>query len=936
MKGLFLSCYRQGWVWILLILLLTIALTPWISQTQIQVSNESLMERGPRLVQEYEQVRDTFGSDQIVGIYARDQDLFSPEIITLLASLQRELARLPQAQRVESLFTVSNIVRTESGIQTGPLLNPQYIPEDPSLLKQKRDQALKNPILREKMLSADGAATLFSLYLEPVPERTRSQAVYYRETYEAVETILSRYRGDLETLYQVGAPAVQVTMSELILEDQKLLLPLAALILALIIGILVRSLLAALIPLLNTLIASIWILAAMVFLDIPVNILNSIIPALLLVIGATEDVHFFAEYRREIKQGKSKEEAIEATGDKIGLTLILTGVTTTLGFLSTAIADLPILQEFGITAGLAMAVRLGLTLVLLPALLRYSTLFRKSVPSTSAEDGKPPQSGPAFWYTRFIMDGVLLHPKWVIFLLAATALSISYFGKEVEVGNDLIEFLDPKTKLVQQVNQVGTELAGTKVLFLTLQGSRDTFKSSAGLQQVARIQDRLNTNENIDSTVSLVDFIALMHREFAGIPHSGELLVPDTPNLISQYLLFLEPETLRPYVNSDFSQANIILRTNLHDSREFSALYQQIQYRLNSGQFGDIDFTLTGQSILIAETVDEIVRGQVLSLAVIIVILFVIVASLFLSWKASLLAVLSNLFPIAILFGLMGLLQIPLNAGTCMVAAITVGIAVDDTLHLMVRYNRELKRSKKESKAIEASLLAEFLPVTATSLALAAGFAVLLFSHFIPLRQFAGLSAMVIFLAVFADLLITPVLLSTTRLITLWDLLGLRLQRALLERSQLFEGMRPWQAKKIILTANLEHYEPGDALVRQGDLGETMYVIIDGDLEVRRGPEHQKTLLAKLGVGDIFGEIALVSRSRRTADVIAASPTRVLALDWNTLLNLQRFAPFLSSRLFLNLSRIMGERMINSLGKLDTAAPFLVDMERKATNPPPS
>lgn len=115
-----------------------------------------------------------------------------------------------------------------------------------------------------------------------------------------------------------------------------------------------------------------------------------------------------------------------------------------------------------------------------------------------------------------------------------------------------------------------------------------------------------------------------------------------------------------------------------------------------------------------------------------------------------------------------------------------------------------------------------------------------------------------------------------------------------------------------------------------------MYVIIDGDLEVRRGPEHQKTLLAKLGVGDIFGEIALVSRSRRTADVIAASPTRVLALDWNTLLNLQRFAPFLSSRLFLNLSRIMGERMINSLGKLDTAAPFLVDMERKATNPPPS
>jgi hypothetical protein len=271
----------------------------------------------------------------------------------------------------------------------------------------------------------------------------------------------------------------------------------------------------------------------------------------------------------------------------------------------------------------------------------------------------------------------------------------------------------------------------------------------------------------------------------------------------------------------------------------------------------------------------------------------------------------------------MGLLKIPLNVGTCMVAAVTVGIAVDDTLHLMVRYNRELKKTKDELEALKLALRAEFQPVMTTSLGLMAGFLVLSLSSFIPIRQFGLLSATVIFMAVVADLVLTPVLLSTTRLITIWDMLSLRVRTALLERSPLFEGMKPWQAKKLILTATIQNYEPGEHVIHQGEEGDTMYVILDGKLSVERAAGNTRSHLAMLGVGDALGEVALVSRTKRTADVIARTPAKVLALDWESLLNLQRFAPYLSSRLFLNLSRILGDRMVSSLGKLDTAAPFI-------------
>lgn len=267
-------------------------------------------------------------------------------------------------------------------------------------------------------------------------------------------------------------------------------------------------------------------------------------------------------------------------------------------------------------------------------------------------------------------------------------------------------------------------------------------------------------------------------------------------------------------------------------------------------------------------------------------------------------------------FGIMGLAGISLNVGTCMVAAISLGIAVDDTLHLLVHFNREARALKDERLGVEAAIRDELRPIIATSVALAGGFAALALSSFQPVREFGLLSAAVMAIALATELVVTPLFLTKTRIVTLWDVLGLHLRSALLETSPFFDGLSRWQAKKVILASDIEEHPAGHTLIRAGDIGDKMYVTLSGDLEVSVGQGDHRKVVARLGTGDIFGEMAFVSHRPRTADVTATSDAQLLALNFSSLVKLRRLSPYLASQLLMNISRILCDRLAQA-----TAAP---------------
>jgi CRP-like cAMP-binding protein len=273
--------------------------------------------------------------------------------------------------------------------------------------------------------------------------------------------------------------------------------------------------------------------------------------------------------------------------------------------------------------------------------------------------------------------------------------------------------------------------------------------------------------------------------------------------------------------------------------------------------------------------------------------------------KAGMIAMLANLFPIIMLFGVMGYLGLALDTGTAMVAAIAMGIAVDHSMHFMVRYQRVGQTS---ATPLEDTVRKEATPIIATAIALAMGFATLALSEFPPVARFGLLSALVMLLALVSTFLITPLFLWHSRLVSVWDILSIRVRQQVIDDCPLFVGMRKWQVKKVIALSRLHDFRQDETIFLQGQSADCILVLLEGKAEIwRNQADGSCQQIYTLRPGDVFGVSALMRVRKHGADVVAIEKSRALALSWNDIHQIVKSYPRTSSRLFENLSLIMGD-----------------------------
>jgi hypothetical protein len=297
-------------------------------------------------------------------------------------------------------------------------------------------------------------------------------------------------------------------------------------------------------------------------------------------------------------------------------------------------------------------------------------------------------------------------------------------------------------------------------------------------------------------------------------------------------------------------------------------------------------------------------------MGVTVVIVAIVCAIFFMSIRAAFLSLLPNLLPIAGVFIVIGVFGIPINVGTAMVAGIAIGIAVDDTIHYMARNSVELDLHHDPLVAMERTIRAEGRAIVSTSVALAGGFLVFSLSSFVPLAYFGVLSAVTMIVALLADLTLTPALMSSTRLVTLWNIVGLKFDGEICDTAPLLRGMTRWEARKVILLGRLQEYAAGDFVVRKGYSDDRcMYLVINGSLDVSSRHGDRDTAIRSLEPGATFGEMALVEVGERSADVVANSRTEVLALSADDLDRLARRFPRTALKLLNNVARIISERL---------------------------
>lgn len=913
MSSIFMLGARYKSAVIALITLITLVMAAGLPRLIIDTGFDSLIPSDDpnRLV--YQRVMGEFGSDNKTIIYIEDTDLWSPTKLKQLNKLQNELKLVEHVARIDGLFDLRTISgdRTDKGISVRSELILQAPPETQYEADVAKERALNNPLYIGNLFSENGRVTAIIMTLEEnleVEEQDLNFAVY-----AGIENVLNSHRPDFERVFQVGPPRVNAELKSNLIKDFMVLGPLSAFVLIASIVIFMRSGLAALVPVVTSALTLIWTFGAMAWFGVPLNILSAMIPSLIIVIGSTEDTHMISAYFRGLVVGGDSEDrrkqAVTYMAVHTGLPLILTVMTTALGFASNLFSSIGLIQDFAISSTFAIVANGLITVLVVPMLLLQ--FGRKDIVAEGDEEKLYSNNLPS----RIIRTFRISQDRFPMFTLGITFLLCVFFtfqASNLYVTNDPMSYFPEDNPLIQDTKLIQQQLAGVKIFFVSLESEKErAFTEPENLKKLEEIQAFMKKQGVFDITLSIADHLRYVNREFQG--QFAELSLPKTRQMVAQYLLFFHRSELESYVNHNFSRANIVVRHNINDSNTLNEYIEELEFVVEKIAGPEFRAVVIGENLMVNKAAESLMLSQIKALGLLLLLIFILMSIMFTSFKGGFIAMIPSLIPIILMFGVMGFFNIPLNPATAMVAVIAVGIAIDGTIHLLARYN-ELCRSTSDYKAAVRLAVKEVAtPLIVSSLALSFGFGMFLFSNFTVVAQFGALAAATMLVSIFANLLITPIIMERVRLVGLYQIIAMNVDESVLDKSPLFNQMSRYQRRKAILISELHEFLPGEKLVEQGTSGRSMYMILSGEADVVRHDNDQSRILAELKPGQIFGEIGYIRAIERTADVTAKSSLSALRFDYERMQKDLKFFPNIVAQLNFNISAILGERLADVL-----------------------
>ncbi|MEN8179765.1 MAG: MMPL family transporter, partial [Pseudomonadota bacterium] len=885
--------------WVLIIIgLVTLAALTQLPKLRIEITAEGMMVKDELELAKYEETIQTFGSENVTVVYLEDPDLFEPDNLTAISQAIREIEQLEQVERTVSLFSVRYLRTVDGFVFTDPYL--KNIPDNRKSADQLVKAALLNPLVERNLLSNDGTVMAINIYFD-MEDYSRG---FDEQVAGAIDHAIAPLDDRLRKVFHLGDPSVRSGISQQLRADQQVILPLALVVLVLTLGFTLKRLNAALIPLLTAGLSVVWILGLMAAFNIPVNVMTSIVPALLIIVGSTEDIHLLSEYRAGVEKGKRGISAIFYMADNMGMAVALTFITTSLGFLSIAMNRIDLLQQFGMLTAAGLLLNFLITITLVPVSLRL------------VKNDSGTQARPGGWIFEILAKKlyafIFRRRRWIGVIVALLMATCSFWSTKIQVNNNVMDYFEPASELPNQAELLHRNLSGMQAISIVVSGAEETFLQVPYLEELRSLQEYIEELDWFDKSFSFADFIGVVHSGLDG-SRPGEIYLPDRNEVVREYMSLLDHSAAKAFISPDFSQARIIVRHNISASDQLNRVVAELESYAKQWMVPELKVMVSGGSYLNSQAVDYMADGQVRSLLLMLLVIFLLVSFLFMNLKAGLVAVIANLFPIVVLFGVMGYFGFALDTGTTMVGAIALGICVDHTMHFMVRYQRLARITGSETEALEQVVRQEAVPIIATAVALAMGFATLMFSNFPPVARFGMLSALVMMLALIGTFVLTPLLLRHIRLFTFWDLLSLRLRKDVVKRCKLFEGMRSWQVRKLAVLTQVREFVRDEAILLQGEKTDAMHVLLEGTAEVWRTRSDGSTYQnGAYETGDVFGVTSLVSGNEGLTDVVAVGgPVRVLLLRWKNLHGIGRVFPRITSQVYENLSLIIDRLLLN-------------------------
>ncbi len=708
----------------------------------------------------FDEIQTTFAKTDNLAIVVAPEggNVFTPETLTLIQNLTVDAWQIPYSSRVDSLANYQHTEAVEDDLLVEDLLYEEY-EHTPERIAKVKQIALNEPLLKNALVSASGDVTIVNVTVQ-LPEVDKTAEV--QEVIAAINAMIDRYEAQYPNVefHKAGIIAMNNAFMTSAQEDSSTLVPLMLLVVLVFLTFMLRSffsVVATLVVIISSIVATMglsgW--AGMFLSTATVNV-----PTLVLTLAVADCVHVIVTMRQAMQRGMEKAQAIQYSIKLNAMPILITSVTTAIGFLMMNMSDSPVLRDFGNLSALGVIIACFLSVTMLPALLKILPV--KTLPASLSTQGKGAAESKVTFMDK-LGDFVVANRKALLPISTLVIVGAAALIPLNKVNDESVKYFDTSSEFRQAADFMEQTVSGMTTLSIAVKTNESqAIADPVFLQAIGDFTEWLRVQPETDHVATLSDVYMRLNKNMHGDDDSYYQL-PLNRELAAQYLLLYEMSLpygldLNNQINVDKSSIKMVLTVDNLGSVELVELEERIYswFAANAPQY---EVVVSSPSLMFAHIGETNMASMLSTLPIALVLISGLMIFALRSVRLGLISLVPNIAPAIIGFGLWALISGEINLGLSVVVTLTLGIVVDDAVHFLSKYQRARMEGKSAEEAVRYAFHTVGRALWITTVVLVAGFSVLAMSSFRLNSDMGLLSAIVIFIALVVDFILLPSLL---------------------------------------------------------------------------------------------------------------------------------------------------------------------------------
>ncbi|HGS4885036.1 TPA: RND family transporter [Vibrio parahaemolyticus] len=700
----------------------------------------------------FDEIQTTFAkTDNLAIVIApEDGDIFTPQTLSLIQKITVDAWQVPYSSRVDSIANYQHTEAFDDDLLVEDLLYSEY-ELTPERISKVKSIALSEPVLKSALVSEKGDVTVVNITVQ-LPEMDKTAEV--EEVVSSINAMIDRYQRAYPdvTFHKAGIIAMNHAFMTAAQDDSSTLVPTMLVVILVFLTIMLRSILsviATLIVIIGSVMATMGISgwAGMFLSTATVNV-----PTLIMTLAVADCVHVIATMRQSMKNGFTKAQSIERSIALNFVPILITSVTTAIGFLMMNMSDSPVLRDFGNLSALGVMVACFLSVTLLPALLKLLPIHVKM---ETSQDQKHVMDR--------LGDFVVSQRRALLPLSVAVIVVCASLIPLNKVNDESVEYFGQRNEFRQAADFMEERISGMTNISIAIKTNESQGIAAPDfLNTIGEFSSWLRDQPETDHVATLADVYKRLNKNMHGDDEAYYSL-PQARELAAQYLLLYEMSLpygldLNNQINVDKSSIKIVLTVANLGSVELVDLENRI-YQWFAEHAPQYQVVASSPSLMFAHIGETNMASMLSTLPITLVLISALLIFALRSVRLGLISLMPNIAPAVIGFGLWALVSGEINLGLSVVVTLTLGIVVDDAVHFLSKYQRARREGQTAEQAVRYAFHTVGRALWITTVVLVAGFSVLAMSSFRLNADMGQLSAIVIFIALVVDFLFLPTLL---------------------------------------------------------------------------------------------------------------------------------------------------------------------------------